>query len=180
MPANGTVAETTIEWTSDHSVSKKGWKLCQQASSPATELPEKLYEDLGVGKCLLSFHEPALTYHGGQGSAACQQMCSDSSTRYGYSANTYNNCILWTQSGLSGGGPAWGGAHCHAKSLALWWWPNVGTDNHKCSGTDDQHDLSVHVVADQGACQQTAIAEGYQFYSYRGDQKKCSISSACD
>jgi hypothetical protein len=73
------------------------------------------YTDLGVGKCLAGGADPSYEYIGGGGSD-CQTKCDESSTCYGYTTSSYNNCLLWTQAPLTGGGEAWGGGHCSIKA----------------------------------------------------------------
>jgi hypothetical protein len=91
----------------------------RQASTPApAALPAPIqavtYADLGAGKCLANGQDPTYEYHPDQ-DHACEQLCSDSSVCYGYSASQWN-CLLWTQSGLAAGGAGWGDAHCHVKA----------------------------------------------------------------
>ena len=74
-------------------------------STPAPT-PASAYINLGEGKCRSSDgHEPAYTYHDGVGDR-CQGFCDDDAECGGYSASMYNNCIMWMEYGLTGGGDA--------------------------------------------------------------------------
>merc|ERR1712019_155353 len=74
------------------------------------------YNDLGTGKCVVNGEDPEYEYLDGQGSD-CEDLCTGSVDCYGYSVSSSNNCLLWTQPGLSGGGEEWGGANCHVKRV---------------------------------------------------------------
>merc|ERR1711988_801351 len=73
------------------------------------------YKNLGSGKCLKGGKDPRYSYHGGQGSS-CKSMCDGRSNCHGYSVSSFNNCLLWSEAGLTGGGAAWGGASCLVKA----------------------------------------------------------------
>jgi hypothetical protein len=76
----------------------------------------KAYSDLGSGKCLTKDgKDPASSYHGGRDAQACQELCDGNSKCGGFSLSSYENCLIWLDSGLVGGGDYWGGAHCYVK-----------------------------------------------------------------
>jgi len=76
----------------------------------------KEFVDFGKGRCLVSGKDPKHKYLGGQGKT-CAQKCRNNVDCYGYSVSSSNNCLHWTENGLSGGGKNWGGASCHAKHI---------------------------------------------------------------
>jgi len=73
------------------------------------------YKDLGTGKCqTLTGGDPLHSYiH--NGGNACQESCNVRQDCFGYSVSNHQNCLLWLQPDIKGGGPAWGDAHCHKK-----------------------------------------------------------------
>eukprot|EP00928_Gymnodinium_smaydae_P043807 TRINITY_DN29287_c0_g1_i1.p1 TRINITY_DN29287_c0_g1~~TRINITY_DN29287_c0_g1_i1.p1 ORF type:complete len:590 (-),score=29.73 TRINITY_DN29287_c0_g1_i1:234-2003(-) len=93
---------------------------CQVKSSGKFNAPEVAppyrYSDLGVGKCTKDGRAPTFQFHGSSnGGADCEALCTMKSECRGFSESEYGNCILWTESGLSGGGASWGSAHCRVK-----------------------------------------------------------------
>eukprot|EP00931_Biecheleriopsis_adriatica_P059748 TRINITY_DN3580_c0_g2_i1.p1 TRINITY_DN3580_c0_g2~~TRINITY_DN3580_c0_g2_i1.p1 ORF type:complete len:922 (+),score=25.00 TRINITY_DN3580_c0_g2_i1:89-2854(+) len=76
------------------------------------------YEDLGEGRCVVNGTDPTHDYLPGR-AGSCDTLCTESPTCTGFSRTiTTGNCILWTQSGLTGGGEPWGVAHCEVKRQA--------------------------------------------------------------
>jgi len=147
------------------------------------------YTDLGWGKCLSNGQDPTHTYHDRQGSV-CQQMCSDSSCCYGYSVSGLNNCLLWTQSGLSGGGAGWGGAHCHVKSQVCKCNEKYDTNDHPASqqfgGSCEDWDSEIKnsesqwCFVNEGVCAVEAPSTSkYNSEPLFWSELPCSLSKAC-
>lgn len=73
------------------------------------------YDDLGLGKCIVEGgRDPANSFHMGKGHL-CEQLCDESADCHGYSASDANNCLLWEETGLLGGGASWGEARCYVQ-----------------------------------------------------------------
>jgi len=74
------------------------------------------YETLGSGKCLTSDgQDPNYEYYANTSWWKCQAKCNSYSSCGGFSRSNYNNCLIWRETGLIGGGASWGGAKCHRK-----------------------------------------------------------------
>jgi len=87
---------------------------CNNPPTPVT------YTEIPRGKCLrLDGGAPSHQWHGQTNERDCEQLCTDRSDCGGYSWSRYNHCLLWTQSGLMGGGRPWGGCSCHIKDDML-------------------------------------------------------------
>lgn len=79
-----------------------------------TATQQQTYTTYPGGKCQTTDgQDPSHTYH--HGVSSCEELCNQSMQCFGYSMSQYNNCLLWTQSNLMGGGADWGGAGCHIK-----------------------------------------------------------------
>jgi len=66
------------------------------------------------GKCqTIDGKDPKHKYYGS--ASDCEERCNKDSNCYGYSLSRYNNCLLWTQRDIKGGGNSWGDADCHIK-----------------------------------------------------------------
>lgn len=78
------------------------------------------YSDLGSGKCLVGGNgdDPKHEYIGELGVKQCEEHCTQKQNCFGYSASASNNCLLWTQGPLKGGGYGWGEAKCMVKEPA--------------------------------------------------------------
>jgi len=45
----------------------------------------------------------------------CEDRCNNDANCYGYSLSSHNNCLIWTQRDIKGGGDQWDQANCHIK-----------------------------------------------------------------
>jgi len=100
-----------------------GWKK-------VTEDEVYTYSVAPGGKCrTLDGEDPKYLYEGGKGSI-CEQLCDGMNDCFGYSISGYDNCLLWLQRDIMGGGDEWGGADCHIKDISCS--GNVG-DDYNCS-----------------------------------------------
>jgi len=72
--------------------------------------------DSGSGKCLKNGVDPKYSYHGAV--TSCQELCDASGACGGYSVSDHNNCLLWLETGLTGGGQDWAGARCMVKKVS--------------------------------------------------------------
>jgi len=96
-----------------------GWKK-------VTESEHYSYSVSAGGKCrTLDGKDPKYLYEGGKGHE-CEELCDSKRDCFGYSISGYNNCLLWLQRDIMGGGEDWGGADCHIKDLQCS--GNVGDD----------------------------------------------------
>jgi len=87
-----------------------GWKK-------VTEKEEYSYSVATGGKCMtLDGKDPKYEYFGGKGSE-CEKTCDERRDCFGYSISGYDNCLIWLQRDIMGGGEEWGGADCHVKDL---------------------------------------------------------------
>jgi len=60
--------------------------------------------------------DPKFEYFGGKGSI-CEKTCDERRDCFGYSVSGANNCLIWLQRDIMGGGEDWGHADCHIKDL---------------------------------------------------------------
>jgi len=75
--------------------------------------PATFTKTQGSGKCKTSAGaDPKHSYIGNTGFEGCQSRCIDHEECYGFSVSKYDNCLLWLQSDLIGGGDDWGEADC--------------------------------------------------------------------
>merc|ERR1719285_873720 len=96
-----------------------GWKK-------VTEDEVYTYSVTPGGKCMtLDGADPKYLYEGGKGSE-CEQLCDGMIDCFGYSISGYDNCLLWLQRDIMGGGDEWGDADCHIKDVSCS--GNVGDD----------------------------------------------------
>jgi len=96
-----------------------GWKK-------VTEDEVYTYSVTPGGKCMtLDGADPKYLYEGGKGSE-CEQLCDGMIDCFGYSISGYDNCLLWLQRDIMGGGDEWGDADCHIKDVSCS--GNVGED----------------------------------------------------
>jgi len=78
------------------------------------------YSDVGTGKCVTEDGtDPEYSYYHSVGEAQCKAQCDKDSTCYGYSSNSYNNCLIWRSCNLKGGGAYWGAADCNIKKIPV-------------------------------------------------------------
>lgn len=73
------------------------------------------YKDAGKGKCLNRDGKNAASKYFARQGKDCEDYCSQNVKCFGYSVSSSNNCMLWTENALKGGGKNWGNAHCHIK-----------------------------------------------------------------
>lgn len=99
----------------DEAVSRKGGDTRRRAPRRRT-IPGNPagYADFGRRKCLTHGRDPSHTFFHGQGHQ-CYQLCNSRSDCYGYSVSIYNNCLIFEECDLTGGGDEWGQGHCHVK-----------------------------------------------------------------
>jgi len=104
---------------------------------PSTFDLSQNYKDLGAGKCLANEKSPTYTYNEARDAKECERLCEADVQCHGYSVysvSSFNNCLLWMESGLTGGGEEWGGAHCLVKS-----YNDHGEGKCQINGNDPQH-----------------------------------------
>lgn len=78
------------------------------------------YTEIPDGKCTtLDGADPSHEFYRRTSKGDCEQLCTGRSDCGGYSWSRRYNCLLWTQSGLQGGGGRWGGCSCHIKDDIL-------------------------------------------------------------
>jgi len=89
------------------------------------------------GKCMtLDAEDPKYEYFGNMGSE-CESKCDQRDDCFGYSVSGYDNCLIWLQRDIMGGGEEWGGADCHIKDLHCE--GNVGTEGNCYACYDGDH-----------------------------------------
>merc|ERR1712048_460351 len=124
-----------------------------------------VYNDLGTGKCVVNGEDPEYEYLDGQGSD-CEDLCTGSVDCYGYSVSSSNNCLLWTEPGLSGGGEEWGGANCHVKHSAPSY-HDLGTGTCVLNGEDPKYEyLDGGGSECEDVCTGNDHCHGYSVSSY--------------
>merc|ERR1719476_286250 len=105
------------------------WHCYKMLAGPPTPprprpTPRSLYINAGRGKCVIADgpvmpgrpqRTPRHRKLHGVGHHGCKHACDRSASCQGYSVHHNGNCLLWLESGLTGGGQNWGGAHCRVK-----------------------------------------------------------------
>merc|ERR1719491_647314 len=88
-------------------------------SSHCMRKVQPVYENLGLGKCVLpDGSDPAHEYHGTGTHAEMKAICTSACCCVGYSASTEGGGLIWKSGQLSGGGVSWGNTHCMRKVAA--------------------------------------------------------------
>jgi len=96
----------------------------------------------GLGKCITSEGaDPVYDFIDGIGFTGCKQRCIDDKGCFGFSVSSYDNCLLWLQSDLVGGGDYWGGAECYLR---------VASSKPILNG--EQYCESESMISNQAAC----------------------------
>jgi len=79
------------------------------------------YKNVGSGKCLYQPEapkpkavDPKYKYESQKG-RQCRELCDTDQECQGYSNDDVNNCLLWTEGPLVGGGRNWGNCKCYVK-----------------------------------------------------------------
>lgn len=71
----------------------------------------------GSGKCQTwSGGDPSHSYYHGIGYNRCKSKCSSRGSCKGFSVSSFQNCLIWTQGQIMGGGNSWGSADCILKN----------------------------------------------------------------
>merc|ERR1719204_1617101 len=93
---------------------------CKSCSvKQVTEKEEYTYTVSPGGKCMtLGGKDPKFEYFGNKGSE-CERKCDNRPDCFGYSVSGFDNCLIWLQRDIMGGGEEWGGADCHIKDLDM-------------------------------------------------------------
>jgi len=118
------------------------------------------------GKCqTMDGKDPKYKFYGGE--ANCEDRCNKDSNCYGYSKSNSNNCLIWTQRDIRGGGNQWGGANCHIKNIS----PNTYTvhSNGKCQtmdGKDPKYKYYGGEPKCEDRCNNDANCYGYSLSRY--------------
>jgi len=119
------VKEFADQWTawSDWTEKHKLWcnepetTITQATTTTSDEEEDNTeYEVLGSGKCLAAGGDPKHHYIGGKSWSECLAGCDARDDCYGYSHSNSNNCLLWLEPLISGGGGDWGSCHCNVKT----------------------------------------------------------------
>jgi len=93
---------------------KGGGNQWDQASCHIKNMSPLTYTVHPSGKCqTVDGKEPKHEWYGRDRN--CEDRCNKDSNCYGYSLSSHNNCLIWTQRDIKGGGDQWDQANCHIK-----------------------------------------------------------------
>jgi len=93
---------------------KGGGNQWDQASCHIKNMSPLTYTVHPSGMCqTMDGKEPKHKYY--DWDSNCEDRCNKDSNCYGYSLSRQNNCLIWTQRDIKGGGNQWDQANCHIK-----------------------------------------------------------------